>query len=62
MPKETFIERYRSERTNEAETRPEEQSEKAASCRKHLALRPQKPFRLIKEGEVWGGGGQEFYI
>ena len=27
--------------------------------RKHLALRPQKPLRLIRDGEV---GGQEFYI
>ena len=29
--------------------------------RKHLALRPQKPLRLIRDGKV-GGGGQEFYI
>ena len=27
--------------------------------RKHLALRPQKPLRLIRDGEV---GGQGFYI
>ena len=27
--------------------------------RKHGALRPQKPLRLIRDGEV-GGGGREF--
>ena len=27
------------------------------SCRKHRALRPQEPFRLVREGEV---GGREF--
>ena len=31
--KETFINRYRIERTNKAGIRPEEQNEKAASCR-----------------------------
>ena len=31
--KETFIKRYRVERTHRAEVRPEEQSEKAKSCR-----------------------------
>ena len=30
-----------------------------SASRKHLALRPQKPLRLIRDGEV---GGQEFYI
>ena len=30
---ETFIKRYIVERTNEAEIRPEEQSEKVGSCR-----------------------------
>ena len=30
--KETFIKRYTIERTNKAEVRPEEQSEKAESC------------------------------
>ena len=29
---------------------------------KHGALRPQKPLRLIRDGEVGGGGGREFYI
>ena len=29
--------------------------------RKHGALRPQKPLRLIRDGEVGGEGGQEFY-
>ena len=33
---ETFIQRYIAERTNEAEIRPEEQSEKAESCRENL--------------------------
>ena len=33
---ETFIEKYMVERTNEAELRPEEQSEKVESCRKNL--------------------------
>ena len=33
---ETFIKRYRVERTNKAEIRPEEQSEKAESCRENL--------------------------
>ena len=31
--RETFIKRYIVERTNKAELRPEEQSEKAESCR-----------------------------
>ena len=34
--KETFIKRYTVERTNKAEIRPEEQSEKTESCRENL--------------------------
>ena len=34
--RETFIKRYTVERTNKAEMRPEEQSEKAESCRENL--------------------------
>ena len=34
--KETFIKRYKVERTNKAEIRPEEQSEKADSCQENL--------------------------
>ena len=34
--KETLIERYIVERTNKAEIRPEEQSEKTKSCRENL--------------------------
>ena len=34
--KETFIKRYTAERTNKAETRPKEQSEKVESCRENL--------------------------
>ena len=34
--KETFIKRYIVERTNEAEVRREEQSEKTESCRENL--------------------------
>ena len=34
--KETFIKTYIVERTNKAEMRPEEQSEKAESCRENL--------------------------
>ena len=34
--KETFIQRQIVERTNKAEIRPEEQSEKAESCRENL--------------------------
>ena len=34
--RETFTKRYRVERTNKAEIRPEEQSEKAESCRRNL--------------------------
>ena len=34
--RETFIKRYTVERTNEAEIRPEEQSEKAESSRENL--------------------------
>ena len=34
--KETFIKRYIVERTNKAEIRPEEQSEKAESCEENL--------------------------
>ena len=34
--KETFIKRYVVERTNKAEIRPEEQSQKTESCRKNL--------------------------
>ena len=33
--RETFIKRYTVERTNKAEIRPEEQSEKAESCREN---------------------------
>ena len=35
-PRETFLKRYIVERTNKAETRPEEQSEKAERCRENL--------------------------
>ena len=34
--KETFIKRYIVERTNKAEIRPEEQSEKTERCRENL--------------------------
>ena len=34
--RETFIKRYMVERTNKAEIRPEELSEKAESCPKNL--------------------------
>ena len=34
--RETFIKRYIVEKTNKAELRPEEQSEKAKSCRENL--------------------------
>ena len=34
--KETFIKKYTAERTNKAEIRPEEQSEKVESCRENL--------------------------
>ena len=34
--KETFIKRYIAERTNKAETRLEEQSEKMESCQENL--------------------------
>ena len=34
--KETFVKRCIVERTNKAEIRPEEQSEKAESCRENL--------------------------
>ena len=34
--REIFIKRYIVERTNKAEMRPEEQSEKAESCRENL--------------------------
>ena len=34
--RETFINRYTVERTKKAEIRPEEQSEKAESCRENL--------------------------
>ena len=34
--RETFVKRYIPDRTDEAETRPEEQSEKAESCRENL--------------------------
>ena len=34
--KEIFIKRHIVERTNKAELRPEEQSEKAKSCRENL--------------------------
>ena len=36
--KETMKKRYTVERTNKAEVRPEEQSEKAASCRERCTL------------------------
>ena len=34
--KETFIKRYKVERTNKAEIRPEEKSEKPANCLENL--------------------------
>ena len=34
--KETFVKRYIVERTNKADIKPEEQSEKAESCRENL--------------------------
>ena len=34
--KETFIKKYTVERTNNAEIRPEEQSQKTESCRENL--------------------------
>ena len=34
--KETFIKRHKVERTNKAEIRPEEQSEKVESCQENL--------------------------
>ena len=34
--RETFIKRYIIERTNKAEIRPEEESEKVASCQENL--------------------------
>ena len=34
--KETFTKRYKVERTNKAEIRPKEQSEKRESCRENL--------------------------
>ena len=34
--KETFIKRYIAERTDKAEIRPEEQSEKAKTCRENF--------------------------
>ena len=34
--KETFVKKYIAERTNKAEIRPKEQSEKAESCRENL--------------------------
>ena len=34
--RETFIQKYIVERTNKTELRPEEQSEKAKSCRENL--------------------------
>ena len=34
--KETFIKKYIVEKTNKAEIRPEEQSEKAEGCRENL--------------------------
>ena len=35
-PKETFKKRYKVERTDKAEVRPQEQSEKTESCRENL--------------------------
>ena len=35
-PRETFIKRYIAERTDKAQIRPEEYSEKAESCRENL--------------------------
>ena len=40
--RETFIKRCIAERTNKAEIRPEEQSEKTESCRKNLWNEKQK--------------------
>ena len=52
--KETFIKRYIVERTNKAEISPEEQSEKAESCRGNLwneivngCFEPSQPLGII---------------
>ena len=34
----------------------------AGKERKHWALRPQKPLRLIRDGEVGGGGAGMLYL
>ena len=57
-------ERWRiSGRTSESWLRLQQQETGWAANKinegKHWALRPQKPLRLIRDGEVWG---QEFYI
>ena len=52
--KETFIKRYIVERTDKAEISPEEQSEKAESCRENLwneivngCFEPSQPLGII---------------
>ena len=52
--RETFIKRYTVERTNKAEISPEEQSEKAESCRENLwneivngCFEPSQPLGII---------------
>ena len=48
--RETFIKRYVVERTNKAELRPEEQSEKAESCQEKTEIH--KKNRILKNHRV----------
>ena len=40
----------------------EEEKDGRIDGRKHWALRPQKPLRLIRDGEVGGGGSGILYL
>ena len=58
--KETFEERYIVERTNRAEIRPEEQSEKSESCREDLwnEIQLKGPLRQKQTQEQTERSGQ----
>ena len=59
--KETFIKRYIAERTNNAEIRPEEQSEETESCQENLWNEIQlkghedrnRHKRIKRSGKAW---------
>ena len=60
--KETFIKRYRAGRTNKAEIRPEEQSEKAESCQENLWKEIQLKTKQTPNSSYQADGNITFHL